>query len=192
MIAFLRGTVYKIGSDFVILDVNGVGYKVHFNRVDQVSLNSQLFLYTIQIIKEDAHALYGFLTAQELGFFEQLINVKGIGPRLGLNCLIASTFERLTKAIFDQDVAYLKSLPGIGAKTAAQIVLDLKGKLVDTSEAVEKNGPIQDTIEAMKALGYRLSEMQGLSQALKQIEHENESTRLKHALAWMNAKKGGF
>ena len=124
MIAFLRGTVFKIGIDFVILDVNGVGYKVNFNKVDQVSLKSQLFLYTLQIIKEDSHSLYGFLTQEELSFFEQLINVKGIGPRLGLNCLSASSYDRLTKAIFDQDVVYLKSLPGIGAKTAAQIVLD--------------------------------------------------------------------
>lgn len=192
MIAFLRGTVYKIGSDYVILDVNGVGYKVNFNRVDQVSLMSQLFLYTIQIIKEDAHALYGFLTSQELAFFEQLINVKGIGPRLGLNCLIASSFDRLTKAIYDQDVTFLKTLPGIGAKTAAQMVLDLKGKLVDTTSESQKQGPIQDTIEAMKVLGYRVSEMQGLANELKQVEHESESVRLKHALAWMNAKKGGF
>lgn len=192
MIAFLRGTVFSIGFDYVILDVNGVGYKINFNKVDQVNLNTQLFLYTFQVIKEDAHALYGFLTKEELAFFEQVISVKGIGPRLALNLLTASSFERLNKAIYDQDVTYLKSLPGIGAKTASQIVLDLKGKLVHPDETNVKEGPLQDTLEAMKALGYKANELNGLHQALKGVEHENEATRLKHALAWMNAKKGGF
>lgn len=192
MIAFLRGTVFSIGFDYVILDVNGVGYKINFNKVDQVNLNTQLFLYTFQVIKEDAHSLYGFLTKEELAFFEQVISVKGIGPRLALNLLTASSFERLNKAIYDQDVTYLKSLPGIGAKTASQIVLDLKGKLVHPEEAHVKDGPLQDTLEAMKALGYKANELTGLTQALKSVEHENEATRLKHALAWMNAKKGGF
>ena len=192
MIAFLRGTVHSIGQDFIILEVNGVGYKVNFNKVDQVSLNTQLFLYTFQVIKEDSHALYGFLTQEELAFFEQVISVKGIGPRLGLNILTASSFNRLQKAIFDQDVTFLKSLPGIGAKTAAQIVLDLKGKLVSADDANEKTGPLSDTIEAMKALGYKLTELNGLAQALKPYELSDEATRLKHALAWMSAKKGGF
>jgi holliday junction DNA helicase RuvA len=192
MIAFLRGTVHSIGQDFVILEVNGVGYKVNFNKVDQVSLNTQLFLYTFQVIKEDSHALYGFLTQEELAFFEQVISVKGIGPRLGLNLLTASSFNRLQKAIFDQDVTYLKSLPGIGAKTAAQIVVDVKGKLVDTDPALEKSGPINDTIEAMKALGYKVTELNGLAQSLKPYEQSDEATRLKHALAWITAKKGGF
>ncbi len=192
MIAFLRGTVHSIGQDFIILEVNGVGYKVNFNKVDQVSLNTQLFLYTFQVIKEDSHALYGFLTQEELAFFEQVISVKGIGPRLGLNILTASSFNRLQKAIFDQDVTFLKSLPGIGAKTAAQIVLDLKGKLVSTDDTNEKSGPISDTIEAMKALGYKITELNGLSQSLKPYEQSDEATRLKHALAWISAKKGGF
>jgi holliday junction DNA helicase RuvA len=192
MIAFLRGTVFKIGVDYVLMDVNGVGYKVNFNKVDQVSLKSQLFLYTIQIIKEDSHALYGFLTQEELTFFEQLINVKGIGPRLGLNMLSASSLERLSKAVFDQDITYLKSLPGIGAKTASQIVLDLKGKLVDSDEYSNNQGPFHDTIEAMKALGYKPSELVGLVNELKTVETEEESVRLKHALAWIRNKKGGF
>jgi Holliday junction DNA helicase RuvA len=192
MIAFLRGTVFRIGIDYVLIDVNGVGYKVNFNKVDQVSLKSQLFLYTIQIIKEDSHALYGFLTQEELTFFEQLINVKGIGPRLGLNMLSASSLERLSKAVFDQDINYLKSLPGIGAKTAAQIVLDLKGKLVSSDDSSQTQGPFNDTIEAMKALGYKPSELVGLVNELKNVENEDESTRLKHALAWIRNKKGGF
>ena len=192
MIAFLKGAVHSIGQDFIILEVNGVGYKINFNKVDQVSLNTQLFLYTFQVFKEDSQALYGFLLQDELAFFEQLISVKGIGPRLGLNILTAASFNRLQKAVFDQDVIFLKSLPGIGAKTASQIVLDLKGKLVVSDEFNEKSGPISDTLEAMKTLGYKVTELNGLAQSLKPYEQSDEATRLKHALAWMSAKKGGF
>src|SRR5690554_20411 len=113
MIAFIKGIVYSIGIDHVIVDVNGIGYHVGFNKPENLVLNASVFLHTSLIVKEDSQTLYGFLDIEEKRMFEQLINVKGIGPKTALAALSVSSLSQLTKAIMSEDVDYLKTLPQI-------------------------------------------------------------------------------
>jgi holliday junction DNA helicase RuvA len=192
MIAFLKGTVFSLGLDYVLIDVNGVGYKVGFNKPEALQLNSQVFLHTVTIIKEDQHALFGFLTSDEKLMFEQLINVKGIGPKTALAALTVATIEQLTKAIVSEDVSFLKTLPQIGAKSASQIILDLKGKLVNTQSQSKTTPKISDTVEALKQLGYKNNELTGLPAYLATHPDLDEKELIKISLQWLLVRKKGF
>lgn len=192
MIAFLKGTVYSLGIDHVIVDVNGVGYYVGFNKPETLKLNSSIFLHTSLIIKEDSQTLYGFLTLDEKRMFEQLINVKGIGPKTALAALSVSSLSQLTQAIMSEDVAYLKTLPQIGAKSASQIILDLKGKLAKNNNGINDSPRISDTIEALKQLGYKASELNGLPKYLATLGECDDQAMVKESLKWLLNHKKGF
>ncbi len=193
MIAFIKGRVHAFGQDWVILDTHGVGYQIGFPRPETLSLNSEVLLYTYQHIREDEMSLYGFLTMDELRLFQQLISVKGLGPKTALNMMTAASYVKIISAIESQDVTFLKTMPGIGAKTASQIVLDLKGKLVesekkDTKASVE----IQDAVAALKALGYKASELTGMEKYLISLNLNNVDELVKAGLQFLLKRKGGI
>ncbi len=193
MIAFIRGRVHAFGADWVILDTQGVGYRIGFPRPETLSLNSEVLLYTYQHIREDEISLYGFLTMDELSFFEQLISVKGLGPKTALNMLTASSYLKIITAIESQDVTFLKTMPGIGAKTASQIVLDLKGKLVESEKKdVKASVEIQDAIAALKALGYKTSELAGIEKYLITLNLNSVDECVKAGLQFLLKRKGGI
>jgi Holliday junction DNA helicase RuvA len=132
MIASLEGTVLSRSADSLILDVGGVGYLVTVGSRTLAQLppsGTRLRLYTYTYVREDALALYGFNTLDELTFFKLLLSVKGIGPKAGLAILSRAELRVLKKAVLTEDVALLATVPGIGAKTAARVVLELKGKM---------------------------------------------------------------
>ena len=129
MIAFVNGVVRIIRSDRVVLDVHGVGYEVYLANALSQKMGDELFLYTYQHVREDAILLFGFLKEEDYEVFMRLINVKGIGPKTA-QTILSVCWEKMIEAIENDDIKKLKSLPGIGAKTAGQIVLDLKGKFV--------------------------------------------------------------
>ena len=120
MIAFLSGRVHSFSLDWVVIDNQGIGYRVFFNHPEVLSLNQQISLYTYHYIREDEQSLYGFLNIDEYDLFVKLISVKGLGCKTAANILAASDFQRIVTAIELSDVAYLKTMPGIGAKTASQ------------------------------------------------------------------------
>ncbi|HEX3629433.1 MAG TPA: Holliday junction branch migration protein RuvA [Candidatus Dormibacteraeota bacterium] len=159
MIAALEGLVAQRGSDSVILDVHGVGYLVTVGprtlaELPRVGERARLHTYTY--VREDALGLFGFLTADELTFFKLLLSVKGIGPKAGLAILSRAEIGILKRAILKEDAALLATVPGIGPKTAARVVLELKGKLKDEifgQEEAVASGVAGDTLgEAMKVL----------------------------------------
>ena len=194
MIAFVRGTVYAFGTDYVILDVGGVGYRVYFNHSKPISLGQQLMLFTYQQIREDAHVLFGFLSNQELDLFEKLISVKGLGPKTALGILTAANYEQVILAIEKGEVSFLKQMPGIGAKTASQIILDLKGKLVHdqpVSSDVALPHDVEDAIDALKALGYKQQEINGIVKSLKEANLPSTDAYIKYGLQLMMKRKGG-
>jgi holliday junction DNA helicase RuvA len=134
LIASLEGILAQRGGDFVILDVHGVGYLVTLGprtlaRLPRVGERARLYTYTY--VREDALGLFGFLTLDELTFFKLLLSVKGIGPKAGLAILSRAEIGILKRAILKEDAALLATIPGIGPKTAARVVLELKGKLKD-------------------------------------------------------------
>jgi len=192
MIVFIKGIVNSIGIDFVVIENNGMGYKVYYNHSESLTLGQQILLFTYQQIREDAHVLFGFIKHQELELFEKLISVKGLGPKTALNILTATSYNQVISAIEKGEVQFLKQMPGIGAKTAQQIVLDLKGKLVSDNEVAAKgNRNYQDATDALKALGYKNSEIQAISQELSQFELDTVDEYVKTGLQLMLKRKGG-
>ena len=171
MIGFLRGTVHHFGMDYVLLDVNGVGYRINFYHPEALSLNKEMTIYTYQNVREDEISLYGFLSLAEYDLFIKLISVKGLGPKIASNILSNTTVESIVAAIETGDVDFMRRMPGIGNKTASQIILDLKGKLVETED--DKREELKDVAEALKQLGYKPAEIKPV---MKKLEKETGST----------------
>lgn len=193
MIAFIRGKVHAFGLDWVILDTQGVGYRIGFPRPEVLSLNTEVLLYTYQHIREDEISLYGFLSMDELRLFEQLLSVKGLGPKTALNMMTASSFIKIISAIETGDVTFLKTMPGIGAKTASQIVLDLKGKLVESEKKDSKASvEIVDAVAALKSLGYKASELAGIEKYLISLNLTSVDELIKAGLQFLLKRKGGI
>ena len=192
MIAFLQGIIRLIPTDSIVLDVQGVGYEVYINNPFSQKLGDELFVYTYQHVREDAILLYGFLKEKDYEVFMRLINVKGIGPRTALNLLGSCSGEQMIQAIEEDDIKRLKALPGIGAKTASQIVLDLKGKfVVESSQSSNLNNPNwEECKEALLALGYRANQLSAIQKELISQEDLGVDEMLRKALGIL-AKRNG-
>lgn len=167
MISFIKGIVEDINLDSIVVDVNGVGFEIGFSSTDRIKIGQTVKIFTYLAVREDALTLFGFLSKSDLQLFLRLISVKGIGPKGGMNMLSKTTGTRVIEAIEAGDVNYLKSLPGIGQKTASQIVLDLKGKLIESSN---NKGVLSDNILAalsgLKNLGYKQTELNMIEKEL--------------------------
>ena len=152
MIYSLRGKVLLIDGDTVVVDVHDVGYQVLVSHTDQYEIGQEVFLYTYNVVREDEQYLVGFSSLDEKQVFLSLIKVKGLGPRTVIGALSATTSNDVKNAIASNNVVYLKKLPGIGAKAASQIILDLKGELTGT-----KGDPTvyDEVYEALKELGFK-------------------------------------
>ena len=153
MIYFLRGKVAHIDSDTVAIDVRDVGYQVYVSHIDDYEIGEEVYLYTYEVIREDDQYLVGFKSLEEKSVFLALIKVKGLGPKSAIGALSSTTPQQVINAIASNNVAYLKKLPGIGAKAAAQIILDLKGELTGGSKG--DPGVYEDVYEALKGLGFK-------------------------------------
>lgn len=191
MIAFVNGVVRIIRSDRVVLDVHGVGYEVYLANALSQKMGDELFLYTYQHVREDAILLFGFLKEEDYEVFMRLINVKGIGSKTAQTMLSVCSGKEMIEAIENDDIKKLKSLPGIGAKTAGQIVLDLKGKFVslETSDGATSNpvwGQVQD---ALLSLGYKTNQLTTIKKELENTEL-GEDEMLRQALILL-AKRNG-
>jgi len=157
VIALIRGDVIARGSDHVIVDVRGVGYKVFVPRhpaADGVTL------HTHHVVRDDAQRLYGFETREELTLFEMLITVSGVGPRAALSLLAVSRPASVAAAIASGDVAALSKAPGVGKKTAERLIVDLKSKVGRAGIERETTAlPVDDeAAAALQALGYTAAE----------------------------------
>lgn len=193
MIAFIKGKIVKKNLDNIIVENNGIGYRINFVQFDKVNLNQEACIYTYQHVREDEISLYGFISEQDHDLFIKLISVKGLGPKTALNAFKISNANNIIKAIENNDLAYIKKLPGVGAKTASQIILDLKGKLVQETkdDAEELSSAMQDAIEGLKALGYKANEIQGIIKQLKAQGNLSSDEYLKLGLQMMLKRKIG-
>lgn len=179
MIGFLRGKVHAFSKDYVLLDVNGVGYRINFQHPELLKLNEEITIYTYQSVSENDMSLFGFRSLKEYDFFIKLISVKGLGPRTASNMLAYVDYETIIEAIEKEDLTFIKSMPGIGLKTASQIILDLRGKLAEEDVGDDK---LKDVQEALKQLGYKASEIKPI---LKELAKESlaEEEYLRKALS---------
>src|SRR5690625_2914593 len=131
MIAYVKGIITFIQENAVIVDVNGIGYEIICPDpfVFQSYLKKETFIYTYHHVREDVQSLYGFKTEDEKLLFEKLISVSGIGPKSAVTILGSVHVPEFIGAVEQEDEKYLTQFPGVGKKTARQIILDLKGKL---------------------------------------------------------------
>lgn len=191
MIAFIKGKVHSFTLDWVILDCGNIGYKIYFAHPEKLKLNEEVLLYTYQYIREDEHSLFGFLSQTDFDLFTKLISVKGVGCKTANSIFASSNTDRLIQAIEVSDIDYLKKLPGIGAKTASQIILDLKGKLVsEHKEDSRLSKSLLDTFDALKSLGYKQSELNPLVKQLEKSTDQSTDALLKLSLQILGQKRG--
>lgn len=197
MISYIKGELAEVFEDMIVLENNNIGYNIRVPAAvigQMPSVGEKVKVYTYLYVREDAINLFGFLTRDDLNVFKLLINVSGIGPKGALGILSTVTPDDLRFAVLSDDVKTIKSCPGIGAKTAQKLIIELKDKicLSDTFENVlaKKSTSADadvlsirdDAIEALVALGYSSKEA---ITAVKQVEHVEEKdseTVLKEAL----------
>ncbi len=192
MITFIRGKVYEFSSEHVILDNNGIGYFINFNRPELLTLGETITIFTYQHFRDDATVLYGFAEKMELDIFQKLISVKGLGPKTASMILGRCKCSDLIVAIENGDVAFLKRMPSVGTKTAQQIILDLKGKLVEvTSEDTPVNKEIEEAIEGLKSLGYKTYEINSIKGQLNKLDCQTTNQYLSEGLKLLNKRSGG-
>lgn len=174
MIAFVRGEIADLSDDNVVLDVGGIGYNIKISSRTAQELpqaGREVKLYTYTCVREDAFCLYGFLSNDELEIFKKLITVNGIGPKGGLAVLSVMSADDLRFAIISGDTKAIAKAPGIGAKTAGRVILDLKDKIsiedtmiqremneYDTKDVEISQHANSEAIEALVALGYSPSD----------------------------------
>lgn len=164
MIGFIKGDILQSGEDHVLVNVHGVGYEVHCSEQVLQKLigeaRAEFWIHTH--VREDQFSLFGFLSKSEKQLFLSLLKVNGIGPKVAIKILGAAPIESLVSMIEDSDVRGLSQLPKVGKKTAEQIILELKGKLVLAGE--EKHTPAfaarADIVSALVNLGFKLSEVE--------------------------------
>lgn len=172
MIAYVSGILAEIEEDSVIVDVGGIGYRVYTSVTEdlvRVGVGNKLTLHTYLNIREDAQILYGFMEKTTLKFFQQLINVSGVGPKYALAILTQMKPESAAAAIASGDYKALTKVSGIGPKTAQRIILDLKDK-VGVVQAVPEEltqpagqvvqGTAAEAVAALESLGYTRGEAQ--------------------------------
>ena len=190
MIGYLIGVVTEINLDSIILEVNQVGYLVNFLQTPNFKLNDTIKIYTYQVVREDEISLYGFLNKSDRFLFLKLINVKGIGPKTALNMFTNTASNDIIAAIEKADIAFLKTLPGIGAKSAQQIILDLQGKLVlSENKVVSEN--YQASLTALKNLGYKASEIKSIEAELRSETDLSLEEYVKLGLQLLLKRQGG-
>lgn len=198
MIAFIKGTMIRAEENSVIIENNGIGYRVFAcgRDISRIVNGSEVFLHTYMNVREDAMQLFGFLSAEDLEVFRLLLGVNGIGPKAALGVLSGMTANDLRFAVLSDDIKTLSTAPGIGKKTAQKLILELKDKfsLQDAFEEklalTEAAGTAADSnqeeaIQALMALGYSGSDA---LKAVRAAAADNMSTEdiLKAALKRMS------
>lgn len=170
MYSYIKGIITEIESNFVTLENNNIGYMVYVSNPYQFKINNEYKIYIYQNIKEDENTLYGFNDIEQKHLFLKLIDVNGVGPKMALP-IIATDPKEVIDAIEEGNINYLKKFPKIGDKVARQIILDLKGKLVNDNEEKIKNDELIDTL---KALGYKIQDIKKILPNVKETEIEKQ------------------
>ncbi|KPH77097.1 MULTISPECIES: Holliday junction branch migration protein RuvA [Bacillaceae] len=196
MIAYIKGKMVKIQEDSIVIDVNGIGYEIICANPFsfQSFMNKEAIVYTYHYVREDSQILYGFKNEDEKYLFIKLISVSGIGPKGALGILGSVDIPAFVSAIEQEDDKFLTTFPGVGKKTARQIILDLKGKLnlsfsieidqeQDSEEAKVDYQTINEVQEVLKSLGYSDKEIRLILPELKKEPNLNVDEAVRKALS---------
>ena len=185
MLAYIKGTLEMKMTEYVVIDVGGLGYKVFMSNIGMEKLGdigSQVKVYTYYRVREDDISIYGFNTNEELRMFELLLSVSGVGAKTALTMLAVCTPSEFVLAIISEDIKTLTTIPGIGAKSAKRIILELKDKIkkeqqieeltnkidynkessetnIKVKQMIEEDNKISEAIAALQVLGYNKKEI---------------------------------
>ena len=187
MISRLTGKLIEKTPPQIVINVNGVGYEADVSMqtfYNLPPLGETVQVFTQLVVREDAHLLFGFATAEERKTFRQLIKVSGIGAKTALGILSAMTADELAQAVAEEDVKRLSSAPGIGKKTAERMVLELRGKLITHTvtdglfAAPSENDETNDIVSTLLALGYSEREAKAAVKGIPKGTDVGEGVRL--------------
>jgi Holliday junction DNA helicase RuvA len=184
VIGSLRGTVTFAGGDHVLIEIGGVGYRVMVapRLLARLRVGDEGHVFIHHLVRDDQQALYGFGSAEELGFFELLMTVTGVGPRLALAIIGAHPVAKLQLAIVSGELDMLTAVPGVGRKTAQRIILELQEKITAAGIAVGPGAPSDsDVVAALESLGYTATEARRAAGAVAGTDGEL-GVRIKAAL----------
>lgn len=197
MYSYIKGTIEEISLDHVVIDNNGIGYKVNAssNTIMKVQLGHESKIYTKLIVKEDDMSLCGFYDKEELKMFELLTSISKIGPKVGLGILSFASPKQIGAYILSEDIAKLSKAPGVGKKTAERIVLELKDKIdknnVEFEATLLTSQPTvisqDEAVDALVALGYSLQESKDAVQKCKK-DGLNTEDIIKKSLSYLMSK----
>ncbi len=189
MIASLTGKIETGFNEDIIIEVQGIGYGVLISRFDRINIKigDEIKLYIYEHIREQSHDLYGFINIAGKTFFEQLLNVSGVGPKMAINILNIGSIEEIKKAIAQSNVIYIKQASGIGKKVAERIIVELKDKVGlvvvgenGTSFLTDNSINDDEALQGLVALGYSTNDA---LKALAQIDNKlSPEDRIKLAL----------
>ena len=193
MFAYIKGSLEEKTSTYVVIDVGGVGYKIFMsaNSINNIGENGNIVkVHTHYYVREDNISLYGFLTSEELKMFELLLSVSGIGAKSAITMLSNISPSDFALAIITNNIAALTKIPGIGAKSAQRIILELKDKLKDVETTTKQEETIvkskdnenaKDALDALQILGYNKKEIE---KAIQKMDIDEMSTEdiIKNAL----------
>lgn len=199
MLSYIIGEVAEISADTVVVENNGIGFNIKTSAMTIDSLppvGDMVRIYTYLHVREDAMQIFGFLSKDELEVFKLLLNVNGIGPKGALGILSAISTDDLRFAVLSDDVNLIKSCPGVGAKTAQKLIIELKDKLrlEDAFEMAvnnnNKKNTVQDNtvivmneaVEALVSLGYSSKDAITAVKKVENIQNKNSEQILKEAL----------
>ncbi len=199
MISFIKGELVEMYEDTIVLENNGIGFNIRVpaSLLSEVgAVGDTVKVYTYLQVREDDLSLFGFLTRDDLNIFKMLINVNGIGPKGALAILSTITPDDLRFAVLSDDVKLISSAPGIGAKTAQKLIIELKDKLKlnDVFEMAMQNNAAKkdkstavmtarnDAVEALVALGYGSGEALKAVKQVEDADKKDSETILKEAL----------
>lgn len=199
MLSYIIGEVAEISADTVVVEDNGIGFNIKTSAMTIDSLppvGDMVRIYTYLHVREDAMQIFGFLSKDELEVFKLLLNVNGIGPKGALGILSAISTDDLRFAVLSDDVNLIKSCPGVGAKTAQKLIIELKDKLrlEDAFEMAvnnnNKKNTVQDNtvivmneaVEALVSLGYSSKDAIAAVKKVENIQNKNSEQILKEAL----------
>lgn len=179
MISYLKGKILEKGLTYIILENGGIGYKVFVTpEAMEAKIGDIVSFYTYMKVTDDSHSLFGLPDFATLQFFELLITVSGVGPKVALAILSSSKVESVRNAIASQDTGMFKRISGVGTKTAEKIIVELKGK-VQISEQANKQISTE-VFDALIALGYKQNEVRAIFNKLDLFASTGE--QIKQAL----------
>ena len=194
MYDYFNGKLTKISPTSIVVETHSIGYLINVANPYAWSslMNTTVKISVHQVIREDAHTLFGFVSEAEKALFLRLISVSGIGPKSALAIIAASDNEGLIQAIDHSDITYLTKFPGVGKKTAMQMILDLEGKFEkigadapSLGDTRHNNIALDEAIEALVALGYKATELTKIKKTLETKTDLTSEAYIKQALKLM-------